>query len=267
VTNRTPIHRGLGIFLILAGASVTVGAQHTTSAPATDSATQASPLQPAPHVPAVDAATEASPITQHGGHGISIAPHTAVPIQLDETIDSGKLKNGQTVAAKLTAAVRAGSTTLPAGTPVSITVVATVPAGKLTSMGEFSLQVLSVGRVGVYTDTQTFRGRPGHRDVADATPAVGTDAGLPTGAPLTFHVLPPPSAATAAPRNTAHSPGSVNGTASGGPPPPGSVPARPVGAMPPDSSTATHQQATPQTTDTTSVPIHGATPSQPTKPQ
>jgi hypothetical protein len=262
--NRTSIHRGLGL-LALAAASVVANAQHTTSAPATDSAVQASPLHPAPHVPAVDAATESSPILQPSGHKIAIAAHTAIPIKLSESIDSGKLKNGQTVAAKLSAAMRSGETTLPAGTPVSLTVVATVPAGKLTSAGEFSLQVISVGRVGVYTDTQTFRGRPGHRDVADAAPAIGTDAGLPSGAAMTFHVLPSPSAATAAPPNTAHSPGSVNGTAAGGPPPPGSVPARSTGVMP--SNSPNNQQGAPQSINTTSVPIHGATPSQPTKPQ
>jgi len=192
-------------------------AQKTTSPPPTDTAVQSSPLQPAPKIPAVDTSAQSSPIPEPHPSGVWVAPHTAIPVALETAIDSGKLHNGQTIHARLTAAVPAHGKTLPAGTPVAMTVVATVPAGKLNAVGEFSLQVLSVGGVSVYTDTQTFRGKPGERLTADATPAVGTDAGLAHGAPLTFHVLPPPIPATAPPPNVPNPPGSVNGTAVGAP--------------------------------------------------
>jgi len=208
------------LFFAAAGAL----AQKTIETPATDSAAQSSPLKPAPKAPVVDDAMQSSPIPEHKPGDVWVSPHTALPIALNEAIDSGKLKNGQTVHAKLTAAVSAHGKTLPAGTPVDLTVVATVPAGKLDAVGEFSLQLESIGGVHAYTDTLTFRGKPGHRDVADAAPALGTDAGLPHGAPLTFHVLPSPTAATAPPKNTATSPGAVNGVAPGGPPPAGSSP-------------------------------------------
>ena len=144
-----------------------------------------------------------------------------VRVALDRAIDSGRLKNGQSVPARLTAPVRSSAGVLPAGTPVSLTVVATVPAGRLTAVGEFSLQAVRVGRIGTETDIKTYRGKPGHRDVADAAPAVGTDAGLPAGASLEFHVLHPPHPATGDLRESPHTPGSVNGVASGAPPPTG----------------------------------------------
>jgi hypothetical protein len=204
--------------------AVAATAQKTTSSPATDSSVESSPLQPAPKAKVIDSSAESSPeIGPVAHHGISIAPGTAIPVHLSRAIDSGKLKNGETVSAKLSAPVRTASGgTLAAGTAVAISVIATVPAGKLTAAGEFSLQALRVGSVDVYTDTRTYRGKPGHRDVADASPAMGTDAGLPAGASLTFHVLKPPLAVTTAPKNAPVTPGSVDGTASGGPPPAGS---------------------------------------------
>lgn len=198
-------------------------AQKTQEEPATDSAAQASPIKPAPAAPVDDAAAQASPIRMGNGHGESIPPHAAIEVKLSRSIDSGRLKNGETVQATLSQPVTLSPRgTLPAGTPVELTVVETLPAGRLYAAGEFSLQAERVGSVGVYTDTLTYRGKPGHKDLPDSAPAVGTDAGLPAGAELTFHVLPPPAPANGPPHARNAGPGSVNGVASGAPPPPGS---------------------------------------------
>jgi len=184
-------------------------AQKTIESPPTDTAVQSSPLKPPPKAPAVDDSMQSSPIPEPKSSGVWIAPHTAIPIALGEAIDSGKLKNGQAVQARLTAAVSAHGKTLPAGTPVQLTVVATVPAGRMYPVGEISLQVLSVGGTPASTDTLTFRGKPGPRLTPDAVPAIGTDASLASGTQLTFHVLPPPQPATAPPPNVPNPPGSV----------------------------------------------------------
>jgi len=185
-------------------------AQKTTSPPPTDTAAQSSPLQPAPKAPVVDASTQSSPIPEPRPGNVWLAPHTAVPIALNEAIDSGKLKNGQTVPAHLAAVVAAHGKTFPAGTPVELSVVETVPAGRMYPVGEISLQVLSVGGVAASTDTLTFRGQPGARLTPDAFPAKGTDASLARGEQLIFHVLPPPTPATGPPPNVPNTPGSVS---------------------------------------------------------
>jgi hypothetical protein len=160
------------------------------------------------------------------GSGVSIAPHTALRLRLTNPIDSGRLKNGQTVHATLAAPVSLSPRgTLPAGTPVNLTVVETLPAGRIYAVGEFSLQMLRAGSVPVFTDTLTFRGKPGHKDLPDSAPAVGTDAGLAAGAALTFHVQPPPSPDAKPLKNATKGPGAVDGVASGSPPPPGTSPA------------------------------------------
>lgn len=216
--------------------SLAAQAQQTQEEPATDSSTQASPVKPPAPAPATDSSSQASPITPvRLGSGLSIAPHTPLPVRLATAIDSGRLKNGQTVHASLTAPVALSPHgTLRAGTPVQLTVVETVPAGRISAAGEFSLQVLRVGSLSVYTNTLTFRGKPGHKDLPDSAPAVGTDAGLPAGAPLTFHILPPPSSAVKSPRPGTRGPGDVNGVAPGAPPPPGSS------STPQGSQTGTH---------------------------
>ena len=166
------------------------------SAPATDSSAQASPIvAPASAPKPTDNATQSSPEIgpSTATRGVTLRPGTAIPIKLARAIDSGKLKNGDTVPATLTSAVKTSSgTTLAAGSHVAISVIATVPAGKMNAAGEFSLQAMRVGSVGVFTDIQTFRGDPGHKDLPDSAPAVGTDAGLAAGAELTFHVQKPP---------------------------------------------------------------------------
>lgn len=209
------------LFAGLPCACLPVLAQKTTAGPPTDTAVQSSPLpgeKPTPKAPVVDDSTQSSPIPEPSRSGVWVSPHTAIPVALEEAVDSGKLSNGQAIHARLTAAVAAHGKTFPAGTQVGLTVVVTVPAGRMSQVGEISLQVLSVGGVAASTDTLTFRGQPGPRLTPDALPALGTDAALPRGAQLTFHVLPPPEPATAPPPNVPNPPGSVNGMAAAKPP-------------------------------------------------
>ena len=56
-----------------------------------------------------------------------------------------------------------------------------------------------------------------HKDLPDSAPALGNNAGLASGASITFHVLPPPSAAQGAPKASGIAPGSVNAISSGSP--------------------------------------------------
>ncbi|MDE1160403.1 MAG: hypothetical protein PW792_00495 [Acidobacteriaceae bacterium] len=204
-------------------ASVCVQAQTFQSAPATDSSAQASPL---PTKKALPAATDSSALASpaHGSvagmkSGARVAPGTAVAVTLERAIDSGRLKNGDTVHAKLKAPMKTSLGVFQPGTPVEISVIATAPAGKLIATGEFSLEAVSVGGVDISTNVLTYRGRPGKRDLPDATPALGTDAGLAAGATLLFHVSNAAVAATMAPQNTEGAPGSVDGTAAGSAPP------------------------------------------------
>jgi hypothetical protein len=212
-TIRVPIALAVAAAL---GVGFAATAQKAQNEPATDSAAQSSPVKPTPRAPATDSAAQASPIPSSNGHDVSIAPHTEIDLTLGRSIDSGHLKNGDTVAARLAkpvALVPKGM--LSAGTTVQLTVVETLPAGRIYAAGEFSLQVERVGSVPVYTDTLTYRGKPGLKDLPDSAPAAGTDAGLAAGAELVFHVLPPPVPANGPPQANNRGPGSVNGVASG----------------------------------------------------
>jgi|HubBroStandDraft_5_1064220.scaffolds.fasta_scaffold61283_2 hypothetical protein len=201
------------------GVSLTAMAQKTQDAPATDSAAQSSPIQPTPPAPVTDSSQQASPIRSNNGPGVSITPHTEIALKLGRTIDSGHLKNGDTVAATLAKPVALSPKgMLDPGTAAELTVVETLPAGRIYAAGEFSLQLVRIASVPVYTDTLTYRGDPGHKDLPDSAPAVGTDAGLAVGAQLIFHVLPPPEPANGPPKAANGGPGSVDGVAS--PPPP-----------------------------------------------
>ena len=198
-------------------------AQSTQNEPATDSSSQASPIQPAPRAPITDSSSQASPIGSGDVHSASIAPHTVIDLKLGRSIDSGRLKNGETIPATLLKPVALSPKgELEPGSPVQLTVVETLRAGLISAEGEFSLQVQSVGPVPVSTNTLTYRGKPGHKTLPDSAPAVGTDAGLAAGAELVFHVLPPPAPANGPPKARNGGPGSVDGVASGAAPPAGS---------------------------------------------
>lgn len=199
----------------LLGVGIAVTAQKTQNEPATDSAAQSSPVQATPRAPVTDSAVQASPIRSSGDSGVSIAPHTEIALKLGRGIDSGHLKNGDTVAASLAKPVALSPKgTLSAGTTAELTVVETLPAGRIYAAGEFSLQLERVGSVQVYTDTLTYRGQAGHKDLPDSAPAVGTDAALAAGAELVFHVLPPPEPANGPPKASNGGPGSIDGVAS-----------------------------------------------------
>jgi hypothetical protein len=217
---------GLPVGFVAVAVALSMGpaamAQKTQNEPATDSAAQSSPIQPTPRAPVTDSAAQASPIGSNNGPGASVAPHTEIELRLGRSIDSGHLQNGETVAATLAKPVALSPKgMLDAGTPAALTVVETLPAGRIYAAGEFSLQLERVGSVPVYADTLTYRGEAGHKDMPDSAPAVGTDAGLAAGAQLVFHVLPPPQPANGPPNASNGGPGSVNGVASGGPPPSG----------------------------------------------
>lgn len=209
----------LGLVAIGASVGAVRGAagQKTQNEPVTDSAAQSSPVQATPRAPVTDSAVQASPIRSSNSSGVSIAPHTEVALRLGRGIDSGHLKNGDTVAATLVKPVAlTPNGSLSAGTSAELTVVETLPAGRISSAGEFSLQLEKVGSVPVYTDTLTYRGQIGHKDLPDSPPAVGTDAVLAAGAELIFHVLSAPQAANGPPKASNEGPGSVDGVASGG---------------------------------------------------
>lgn len=215
MTFRLPVTWPLAVATVL-GVGLAATAQKTQNEPATDSAAQSSPIQPTPRAPVTDSAEQASPIRSSHGTGVSIAPHTEITLKLGRSIDSGHLKNGDTVTATLTKPVALfPKGMLDAGTTAELTVVETLPAGRIYASGEFSLQLERVGSVAVYTDTLTYRGRAGHKDLPDSVPAVGTDAALATGAELVFRVLPPPAPANGPPRAGNRGPGSVDGVASG----------------------------------------------------
>jgi hypothetical protein len=186
----------------------------------TDTSVQSSPVAAPPKVPAVDSSVQASPVPGPAVKAVTtyVAPGTAIPVRLTEAIESGTLKNGTVVHAtlavpvKLSAAAQAagtgsGSPSLPAGSAVELSVIETVPADKIDSAGEMSLQLVRVGTMSVFTDTQTFNGKPGHKELPDSSPAKGTEATLAAGATLTFHVQPPPTAATGPAKPDRQSPG------------------------------------------------------------
>ena len=218
--------RYVALVVALVGANA-LCAQRTQSQPTNDSAAQASPIGPVLHTPATDSSEQASPIAQGHRSGRGVAPHTAVRIVLNEGIDSGTLKNGQTVTGKLTSITPpprtggtkvGGASTVKTGTPVTLSVIATVPAGKLNAVGEMSLELVQIGKQSVYTDVQTFRGKPGTRDLPDSAPTMGTNAGLPAGTELTFTVQAEPGFTEPAPKARKDGPGSVTGLSSGSKP-------------------------------------------------
>jgi len=163
----------------------------TTSAPVVDSSTTG-PTTPPANPPTTDAAVEASP-SASAGHRISLPPNAAVAVRLQKAIDSANVRNGDMLDAILASPVRTSDGhTLPAGTRVGVTVLAVAAAGKISSRGEVTLQVIHVGPAATLTDALTFHGQPGHKDLPDSAPAKGTEASVSTNTTLHFHVAPIP---------------------------------------------------------------------------
>jgi hypothetical protein len=126
-------------------------------------------------------------------HGVALPANAEVAVRLLNAIDSAHVHNGDMVDATLAAPVRTSDGhTLPAGTRVGVTVLAVAPAGKISSRGEITLQVVHVGPAATLTDAQTFRGEPGARELPDSAPAKGTEATVATNTTLRFHISPVP---------------------------------------------------------------------------
>jgi hypothetical protein len=97
---------------------------------------------------------------------------TAIHVRLKQAVDSGHAKNGDMLDGVLAAPVG----TAPAGAPVKLTVVATAAAGTMTSAGELSVQVVSVGGQTLLSNVITAEGEQGMTLTADGAPARGTEA-------------------------------------------------------------------------------------------
>jgi hypothetical protein len=149
-------------------------------------------MVPPHNPPATDVATESSPVAS-APHGLGLAANTPVAVRLLKAIDSAHVRNGDMLDANLAAPVRASDGhTLPAGTRVGLTVLAVAAAGKIASRGEITLQVTHVGNANALTDVLTFHGQLGHKDLADSAPQKGTEASLAANTTLHFHVAPIP---------------------------------------------------------------------------
>lgn len=116
------------------------------------------------------------------GNALGIRSGTPIRVRLQADADSGHARNGDMLNATL-AEPLAG---LPVGTPVGVTVVQAARAGQLLSFGELSLQVVSIGKSGVLSDTITAFGKEGPKELPDAAPARGTEAIFPAANFLEF---------------------------------------------------------------------------------
>lgn len=116
----------------------------------------------------------------HNAYGI--APGTPISVRLQQQVDSGHAKNGDTVRAVLTSPV--GS--LPSGAPVLLTVVAAAAAGEISSSGTLSLQVISINGQDVLSQVITAEGKEGVKTLADDAPARGTEAVFTPAQPITL---------------------------------------------------------------------------------
>ena len=147
------------------------------------------PLDTPSAQPAGDQSALASPVSPQP-RGAALAVGTAVSMRLAADVSSGVQINGARVQGTLLAPVRTtAGTTLPAGAAVEGTVVSSARAGLVTSEGILSLQLTRVAGIPVIGDVLEFKGRQGHKDVADSAPAKGTEAMVAGGTTLNFHVV------------------------------------------------------------------------------
>ena len=169
-------------------ASPVAGSGAHANAPAGSQAGEA-PLDTSAAQPAGDHSALASPVSPLP-RGSFIPVGTAVRMRLAADVSSGLQINGAKVHGTLLAPVRTtGGATVPAGAAVEGTVVSAAKAGLVSSGGILSLQLTRVGGIPVIGDVLEFKGQQGHKDVADAAPAKGTEAMVAGGTTLNFHVL------------------------------------------------------------------------------
>ncbi len=163
----------------------------------TGAATRGGGSKPQPPAPAANARVEVTgrpsanrsgtvdrpllPIVS-GGNGFGIRSGTPILVKLRAPLDSGHARNGDMVNATLAEPLN----NLPAGTPVRLTVVQSVPAGQLFSYGELSIQVVSIADRRVLSDTITAQGKEGAKELPDAAPARGTEAIFTPGQAITL---------------------------------------------------------------------------------
>lgn len=129
-------------------------------------------------------------LAQQATPGAKNAPGTPIKVQILDQISSKGAKNGQKVRGFLAENTTVEGRTLPAGTEVTATVVATAKAGQLQSAGELSLQVEKAGGKELLSDVTVVMGQEGKKDLPDSAPAPGTEAVVEANSVLTFHVVP-----------------------------------------------------------------------------
>ncbi len=103
---------------------------------------------------------------------LGIAAGTPIQVRLSQTVDSGNVRNGQTVQGSLAAPLGK----VAAGSPVELTVVAAARAGEINSYGELSLQIVSINGEPLLSEVITAEGKEGKKILADDAPARGTEA-------------------------------------------------------------------------------------------
>ena len=118
------------------------------------------------------------------GNAYGIPSGSQIQVRLEKAIDSGHAHNGDLVNGTLIAPL--GS--LPAGTPVRLTVVQAAPAGTIASYGELSIQVVSIADHRILSNTVTALGKKGAQELPDAAPARGTEAIFSPDQPVTLPV-------------------------------------------------------------------------------
>lgn len=132
---------------------------------------------------AIDAGATTLPVARLRFNDLGLPAGTPIAVRLAETVDSGHVKNGDTLKGALEKPV--GS--MPAGTPVELTVVSAAAAGQMKSSGELSVQVVRIGGKEALSQVITAEGKEGAKLTADGAPERGTEAQLGPDQPL---VLP-----------------------------------------------------------------------------
>lgn len=132
---------------------------------------------------AINAGAATLPVARLRFNDLGLAAGTPIAVRLASTVDSGHVKNGDTLNGTLEKPV--GS--MPVGTPVELTVVSAAAAGQMKSSGELSVQVVRIGGKDALSQVITAEGKEGAKLTADGAPERGTEAQLGPDQPL---VLP-----------------------------------------------------------------------------